>query len=75
MLRVSGGLSGQVAVPAEVKTQVMKHAALLDVDLLCLLDLLAPEAVSQEGSVWITHGFSNLTVWYFHSSVPIDCKF
>jgi len=25
----------QVAVPAEVKTQVMKHAALLDVDLLC----------------------------------------
>ena len=27
-----------MAVPAEVKTQVMKHAALLDVDLLCILD-------------------------------------
>lgn len=26
-----------MAVPAEVKTQVMKHAALLDVDLLCCL--------------------------------------
>ena len=25
-------------MPAEVKTQVMKHAALLDVDLLCCLE-------------------------------------
>ena len=51
-LGVSGalwGLWGQVAVPAEVKTQVMKHAALLDVDLLCLLDLLAPDASAKRG--------------------------